>query len=142
MSEQLLYILSGKTPEVLQSLEGLVQEGHLSSSQQEVLTTTMGYYRRNLPYMRYDEYLAQGWPIGTGVIEGSCRHLVKDRMEQSGMRWTQEGAQAVLDLRAVRINGGWDDYQRFHRERQHRRLYGSHLPVGPPVEETILAEAA
>ena len=59
--------------------------------------------------MYYDEYLARGWPIGTGVVEGACGHLVKDRMEQAGMRWTQVGAQAVLDLRAVRLNGrlGW-----------------------------------
>jgi hypothetical protein len=46
--------------------------------------------------MRYDQYLAQGWPIGTGVVEGACRHVVKDRMEQSGMRWTEAGALAVL----------------------------------------------
>jgi hypothetical protein len=52
--------------------------------------------------MHYDHYLSQGWPIGTGVVEGACRHVVKDRMEQSGMRWTEAGAQAVLDLRAIR----------------------------------------
>jgi len=51
------------------------------------------------------EYLAQGWPIGTSVVEGACGHLVKDRMEQVGMRWTQAGAQAMLDLRAIRRNG-------------------------------------
>lgn len=142
VGEQLLQTVSGKTAEVIQTLEALAQGDGLSSTQQEALDKTVGYYRRNLPYMRYDYYLAQGWPIGTGVIEGSCRHLVKDRMEQSGMRWTQAGAQAVLDLRAVRINGDWDDYQHFHRERQHQRLYGAHLPVGPPVEETILVKAA
>jgi hypothetical protein len=79
--------------------------------------------------MRYDEYLAQGWPIGTGVIEGACGHLVKDRMEQSGMRWTKAGAQAVLDLRAVRINGHWDRYWQFHRQQQHQRRYHSAAPV-------------
>ena len=42
------------------------------------------------------------------MVEGACRHLVKDRMEQAGMRWTVAGAQAVLDLRAVRLNGDWD----------------------------------
>jgi hypothetical protein len=122
-------------------LETLIQEDARSPTQQEALNKTIGYYRRNLPYMRYDHYLAQGWPIGTGVIEGTCRHLVKDRMEQSGMRWIQPGAQAVLDLRAVRIDGDWDDYQRFHRGQQHQRLYGVHSVV-PLAEETILEQAA
>jgi len=142
IGEQLLQILSGQTIEVIQTLEGMVQEDDLSSTQQEILSTTIGYYCRNLPYMRYDYYLAQGWPIGTGVIEGACRHLVKDRTERSGMRWTQAGAQAVLDLRAVRINGDWDDYQRFHREQQHQRLYGVHSPIVPSAEEIVLEQAA
>ena len=54
------------------------------------------YLERNLPYIRYDEYLARGWTIATGVIEGACRHLVKDRCELTGMRWTIDGAEALL----------------------------------------------
>jgi hypothetical protein len=73
--EHLLHILSGKTADVIQTLESYAQEPSLSASQREALNTTMGYYRRNLPYMRYDQYLAQGWPIGTGVVEGACGHL-------------------------------------------------------------------
>jgi hypothetical protein len=90
--------------------------------------------------MRYDHYLAQGWPIGTGVVEGACGHLVKDRMEQAGMRWTREGAQAILDLRAVRLNGDWDAYWRFHRQQQHQRLYATPTAVIP--EEILLRHAA
>lgn len=134
VKEQLLLILSGRTADVIQTLESLAQDPSLSSSQCQALNTTIGYYRRNLPYMRYNQYLAQGWPIGTGVVEGTCGHLVKDRMEQSGMRWTQPGAQAVLDLRAVRINDHWNDYRRFHRQRQHQRLYGPY-PTAPPAAE-------
>jgi hypothetical protein len=55
--------------------------------------------------MHDDEYLAHGWPIGTSVVEGVGGDFVKDRMEPSGMRWTQGGAQAALDLWAVRLNG-------------------------------------
>jgi hypothetical protein len=134
VEEQLLRILSGRTADVIHTLEGRSQDVSLSSSQRKTLNTTIGYYRRNLPYMRYDQYLAQGWPIGTGVVEGACGHLVKDRMEQSAMRWTRPGAQAVLDLRAVRINDDWDEYQRFHRHCQHRRLYDTH-PVAIPIAE-------
>ncbi|NIS81115.1 MAG: ISKra4 family transposase, partial [Anaerolineales bacterium] len=122
--ERLLHILCGQTAMVIQDLENQMTNPSLSPTQREALKTTIGYYRRNSPYMRYDQYLNNGWPIGTGVVEGACGHLVKDRMEQSGMRWTKQGAQSLLDLRAVRINDDWDAYQRFHRQRQHQRLYG------------------
>jgi hypothetical protein len=141
VGEQLLHILSGETATVIQTLEGLAQDPSTSPSQGQTLNTAIGYYQRNLPYMCYDQYLAQGWPIGTGVVEGACGHLVKDRMEQSGMRWTQTGAQAILDLRAIRINDDWDDYQRFRRRRQHQRLYGSG-PIDPALAETLVLEQA
>jgi hypothetical protein len=87
--------------------------------------------------MRYDQYLAQGWPIGTGVVEGACGHLVKDRMEQAGMRWSKDGAQAVLDLRAVRLNGDWDAYWQFHRQQQHQRLYGAASAAASPEVQAL-----
>jgi len=101
----------------------------------------MGYYRRNLSYMHYDRYLDRGWPISSGVVEGACGHLVKDRMEQSGMRWMKAGAQAIFDLRAARVNDDWDEYQRFRRQCQHQRLYGYHSNA-PPVTETIVLRQA
>jgi hypothetical protein len=134
VQKQLLHILSGRTSTVIQTLENCVRDPTLSDSQRRALNTTIGYYQRNLPYMRYDLYLAQGWPIATGVVEGACGHLVKDRMEQSAMRWTQPGAQAILDLRAVRINDDWDAYQQFRRHCQHQRLYDNR-PIAVPVAE-------
>ena len=142
VGEHLLHILSGRTADVIRTLESRTQDSSLSSSQRQALNTTSGYYRRNLPYMHYDQYLAPGWPIGTGVAEGACGHLVKDRMEQSGMRWTQPGAQVVLDLRAVRVNDDWDEYQRFRRQRQHQRLYGPYSTAPPTAETIVLREAA
>jgi hypothetical protein len=142
VSEHLLSILSGETDVVIQMLEELAQDPSFSDAQRETLNTTIGYYRRNSPYMHYDQYLAKGWPIGTGVAEGACGNLVKDRMEQSGMRWKQEGAQAILDLRSTRVNDDWDEYQRFHRQCQHQRLYGS-WPSAPPLDETfVLSQVA
>jgi hypothetical protein len=91
-----LSLLSGKAPEVIQLLEETAKEQKLTDAQEKVLRQVSGYLQRNLPYMHYDAYLARGWPIGTGVVEGTCRHLIKDRMELSGMRWVQEGAQAIL----------------------------------------------
>ncbi len=142
VEKHLLSILSGQAADVIQALEREAQNAAFSASQRKVLDTTIGYYRRNLPYMHYDQYLARGWPIGTGVVEGACGHLVKDRMEQSGMRWGQPGAQAVLDLRAVRVNDDWDDYQHFRRQRQHERLYGGYSALPPPSETAALMAGA
>jgi len=142
VEKHLLCLLSGKTTDVIQTLEREVQNPAISSSQRKAVNTTIGYYQRNSSYMRYDQYLTRGWPIGTGVVEGACGHLVKDRMERSGMRWIKPGAQAVLDLRAVRVNDDWDDYRRFHRQRQHQRLYGDYSDVSPPSETIALQKVA
>jgi hypothetical protein len=66
-----------------------------------------GYLEKNTDRMRYDEYLRRGYPIASGVIEGACRHLVKDRMERSGMRWTLEGARSMLNVRAAFQSDHW-----------------------------------
>ena len=104
---KLVLLLEGKTMDVITALEEAAATATCTETQRKALLRTSGDYRRNQPHMGYDHYLAQGWPIGTGVVEGACGHLVKDRMEKAGMRWTIAGAQAVLDLRAVRLNGDW-----------------------------------
>ena len=93
-----------------------------------VLTKVAAYLERNAPYMDYAAYLARGWPIATGVIEGACRHLVKDRCELSGMRWTIDGAESLLHLRCVHENGDWDAYHAFRRRQRHQRLYAVPYP--------------
>jgi hypothetical protein len=84
------------------------------------------YLLKNQDCLRYSEYLAQGLPIATGVIEGTCRHLVQDRMGITGARWDVPGGEAVLKLRAIRCSGDWDDYWTFHEQeemaRNHQRL--------------------
>jgi hypothetical protein len=122
-------LLSGHTKQVIADLRGLAQARRTTKAQREELNKTANYFERNLGYMHYDEYLTKGWPIASGVIEGACRHLVKDRFELTGMRWTQDGAESLLRLRAVAENGDWEDYHVFRREQRHLRLYGSpHLP--------------
>jgi hypothetical protein len=140
VGEQLLQILSGQTSAVIARLEKMVQDPATTAAQAKALNTTIGYYRRNLPYMHYDQYLARGWPISSGVVEGACGHLVKDRMEQSGMRWTKQGAQAILDMRAVRVNDDWDEYHQFRRQCQHQRLYSAHSMVIPMAEVFVLKQ--
>ena len=135
-------LLNGDTPAVITALEMAAQDPARTTTQRKALLGTAGYYRRNAPYRHYDVYLARGWPVGTGVVEGACGHLVKDRREQAGMRWTTAGAQVVLDLRALRLNGQWDAYGQFHRQRQHERLYGTAHSVPETAEMWVLADAA
>lgn len=79
----------------------------LKGEDKKTLNTICGYLQHNASRMRYDEYLRRGYPIASGVIEGACRHLVKDRMERSGMRWSLEGARSMLNLRAAHQSDHW-----------------------------------
>ena len=83
---------------VIGGLRQTLTKRKLRGSRRKTMREVIGYFDRNRGRMRYDEYLAAGYPIGSGVIEGACRHLVKDRLERSGMRWHPDGAQAMLDL--------------------------------------------
>jgi hypothetical protein len=74
----------------------------------------------------YDQALAVGTPIATGVIEGACRHLVQDRMNITGARWSLDGGEAVLRLRALRSSGDFDDYWKFHEVREYKRNHAAH----------------
>ncbi len=94
---------------------------------------TATYLTNNASLLDYPTALNRGWPIATGVIEGACRHLVKDRLDITGARWGLDGAEAVLKLRALRTNGDFDDYWHFHLDQEHRRIHRSryaddHIP--------------
>ncbi len=73
--------------------------------------------------MHYHQYLAAGYPIASDVIEGACRHFVKDRMERAGMQWSLVGAQAMLDIRAVALNEDWTSFNSFRTNHESERLY-------------------
>ena len=134
MAAHTLQILSGQTAQVIAEFRQMVQTGHYSVAQQTQLTKTANYFERNLPYMDYPTYLKHGWPIASGVIEGACRHFVKDRCELSGMRWERVGVENLLRLRAVAENNDWDDYHHFRKHQRHLRLYHAPYPVQPLVE--------
>ncbi len=139
VAEQALQLLSGHTDQVIADLHRLLDTPSRSQAQRQALTAAANYFHRNRPYMAYHLYLAQGWPIASGVIEGACRHLVKDRCERSGMRWTQEGVENLLRLRAVAENGDWDDYHQFRKQQRHLRLYDAPLPRPVDPEQQALA---
>ena len=123
VTDRLLRLLRGEVGYVIGGLRQMMTKQGLTGWRRRQLTAVIGYLQANRRFMNYDEYLAAGYPIGSGVAEGACRHLVKDRMELTGMRWRVPGAQAVLDLRAVYINGDWDAFQEHRVAQERRRLY-------------------
>jgi hypothetical protein len=130
VKQALTWLLTDQLDTLLLDLESQARD--LPPARQTVLTHVSAYLDRNRPFMDYQRYLALGWPIGTGVVEGACSHLVKDRFEQAGMQWSLVGAQSLLDLRSVAFNDDWDDFQRFRRQQSHDERYFTPYPDIPP----------
>jgi hypothetical protein len=121
--ERILRVLRGEVTGVVQGLRRMGTQWGLKGSKKKTLGQLCAYLIKNRERMRYDKYLAKGYPIASGVIEGACRHLVKDRMERAGMHWTPTGAQAMLDVRSTYVNGDWEEYQAYRIHRETQRLY-------------------
>ena len=139
MRSHTLQLLSGQTEQLIDEFRSLAAQPKTSKPKRAQLLKTANYFEHNLPFMDYPTYLSNGWPIASGVIEGACRHLVKDRCELSGMRWLQSGAENLLHLRAVAENNDWDDYHAYRKQQRHQRLYGSLHANLVPIEAQSLA---
>jgi hypothetical protein len=128
----LLRILRGEVTNVVKGLRRMATINGLGDKDREVVATVCNYFENNATRMRYDEYLRAGYPIATGVIEGACRHVIKDRMEQGGMRWTLEGAEAMLNVRAINASSEaeafhvWRQSEGAKRVHPHRQLVESY----------------
>lgn len=137
---QLEALLSGQTQAVIDDMAERLAITQLLPWRQKPVEAAIRYFTNHADFMHYDRYLARGWPIATGVIEGACKHVVRGRLDRSGMKWARPGAHAMLQLRTVRLNDDWDDYQRFHRQQEHLRLYGSaFMPDLPEAQAQALA---
>lgn len=123
--KQLLTILNGKVGYVIGGLKQMISKRKLSAAKITTLKKTITYLTNHRHMMKYDQYLEKGYPIGTGVVEATCGALVKNRMERSGMRWKIPGAQAMLDQRAVKINGDWQQFWKTYIQTEQQRLYAS-----------------
>lgn len=121
--DQIRQLLNNEVNKVIELLRQKSSDEGLSRTANDTLETVCGYFTHQAHRMRYGEYLAQGLPVASGVIEGACRNVVKDRMEQSGMRWTMQGAHAMLGLRSIKLSGLWDDFMLQWREQENQRLY-------------------
>jgi len=124
VTARLQLLLEGKVAQVIAGLRRRLQTHGLSKEKKRTVQNVIRYFKNNREHMRYDEYMAAGYPIGSGVVEGACRHVVKDRLEQSGMRWTVAGAQALLDTRSLYLNGDWDEFMTYRIETEQAQLYG------------------
>jgi hypothetical protein len=123
VEERFRALLEGKVGYVIGHFRRLLGMPQLSAEKRRTIRSAITYFDNNCPYMKYDEYLAAGYPIGSGMAEGACRHVVKDRMELTGMRWTLQGAQSMLHLRAIYLNGDWNDYLDSYIQTEQSRLY-------------------
>ena len=128
-------VLDGKATRVAGAIRRAATLAGLDQAQRAGADTCAVYLTNKAPYLDYPTALANGWPIATGVIEGACRHLVKDRMDLTGARWGLPGAEAILKLRAIASNGDFDDYWAYHLAQEHQRIhlsrYADHkIPVG------------
>jgi hypothetical protein len=130
VEKELRMLLEGKVRFVVSGLRQMMTKRKLKGTRRQTIRAVTGYFERNCARMKYDEYLAAGYPIGSGVVEGACRHLVKDRLERTGMRWHPDGAQAMLNLRATYLNGEWESFWAYHVEQEDERLYGKLRETG------------
>ncbi len=125
--QRLEAILGGRGVHVAAGMRRSATKRHLSAQQRRPVDDCADYLLKYKDYLAYDRYLAAGLPIGSGVIEGACRHLVNDRLGLTGARWRLRSAEAVLRLRALRSSGDFDEYWAFHEaqelERNHRVRY-------------------
>jgi hypothetical protein len=120
---RLLRVLRGEAAGVIRGLREMATKQGLVGAKKKTLNTVCAYLEANLGRMHYDEYLRAGYPIATGVVEGACRHLVKDRMERAGMHWTIAGAQGMLDVRSIYVSGLWNEYQQCRIAGETEKLY-------------------
>ena len=121
--DRIARILNGDVLAVVRGLRWMGTYDGFSIKRHEDLEVICGYLENNAHRMLYNEYLAAGYPIASGVIEGACRYLVKDRMERTGMRWVLDGAQSMLALRSISLSGLWDEFTRYRIEKERLRLY-------------------
>jgi hypothetical protein len=129
VAEHARRVLAGGSSVVAGAIRRKATRLGLAGDRRKRVDVCADYLIRKRPYLGYAHALKRGWPIATGVIEGACRHLVKDRMDITGARWGLSGAEAVLKVRAVVSNGDFEEYWAFHLRQEHQRVHGARYQV-------------
>jgi hypothetical protein len=131
VADRLEQLLQGQRSSLLGCLRHAATLRGLSPSQPEPIAQCITYLTNHAPYLNYPHYLAKGYPIATGVIEGACRYVVKDRLEITGARWGLEGGEAILKLRALYLNGDFEAYWTFHEHQEYQRNHQAQFAEMP-----------
>jgi len=118
-----LAILNGKSSQVAGAIRRKATTNHLTQDKRKATDRCADYLLNKRNFLDYPTALARGWPIANGIIEGACRHLVKDRFDITGARWGFEGAEAILKLRTVWSNGDWTAYWAYHLAQEQQRVH-------------------
>ena len=140
VADRIEQLLQGQRTSMVRCLRRAATVKGLSPKQREPIEQCITYLTNHASYLNYPHYLAKGYPIATGVIEGACRYVVKDRMEITGARWGLEGGEAVLKLRALYLNGDFDAYWKFHEQQEYQRNHQakfSEMPKARPHLQLI-----
>jgi hypothetical protein len=132
--ERLLRILRGQVTAVIIGMRRMASQRNLKGEALKAVRTACHYFETNKQRMHYNEYLQAGYPIASGVIEGACRHIIKDRMEQGGMRWTLAGAKAMLNVRSVLASTESENFSRWRREEEAKRVH-PHRALVPKLND-------
>jgi hypothetical protein len=126
-------ILDGKARDAWTGIRRRATCYGYSTRERDGADTCANYLENKKDYLDYPAFLAAGWPVASGLIEGAARWLIKDRMEVTGARWSLDGAEAVLKLRALAGNGDFDEYFAFHlkqeKQRNHDNRYSQPVPL-------------
>lgn len=95
---------------IARSLEYYARTRKISALRRETLAEQATYFKNNHKLMNYAWFVKRGLPIGSGPVESCCKVLIKGRLCQSGMSWSEAGGQAILTLRAHRKYGHWNTF--------------------------------
>jgi hypothetical protein len=111
-----------------QELGRVARRGPGTKARRKKLSDVIEYLGKRQGMMAYGQWREQDLVIASGVVEGAARYVVGERLDNSGMRWVEERAEAVLLLRCIEVNGDWDDFWDW-AERQRRVELNQGLPV-------------
>ncbi|MFD0417971.1 hypothetical protein [Streptomyces sp. NPDC127108] len=118
-------ILRGRAQQAADEIRAQADQRKLSGDQRTAADKACQYLNNNADFVHYDRALAAGWSIASGVIEGAARHLIADRLDITGSRWSVPGAEALLILRAVISSDDFPAHWQYHLKQENRRLYPS-----------------
>jgi hypothetical protein len=119
-------VLAGRAVDAAATINHQAEAAGYAGNERKGADAAITYLTRKAPHLDYATALTNGWQIATGIIEGAARHLIADRMDITGARWTTPGAEAVLRLRAVITNGDFDQYWQWHQQQEQRRNHLDH----------------